>query len=537
MREPFPGGKGSFLLRLERRQRAIVTPPTVIDRRYRTVENARRQRTIALGLFLACTTLYFVTRSPALDEWDSIQFALGVGDFNLWRHQPHPPGYPVYIAFGWLFSHLLPLTVPTALAFGSALGGGLFVGCWYLLLGRRFPGPVAWVTTAALATLLITWMTATKVLTDGLEAGLLAATLLALEGAPGEAARPGWRLVAGALLAALTAGVRPQNTGVILLILLLAIPRWRPWPGRWIVGLGAFVVGCGGWLLPMAWLQARTPEAAGDWRAYPRQLLAQWRWRLDQPKAFLGATGQTRNLLIYRLEHHPLGWLTHGFGFALDSIWGWLGIGGLVLGWTFYGLKLRRDGPAEATDGGAAFWRRQLPWAIVYVAMIFCCLPGDQRYYLPIFPLLIVPVAAGWWWALGRRSRWLICVLPLVTLLVTLPYAVENHTEAAPPVRMLRWLAARWPTRERPQVWLVLRDSRRHAEWYAPAFHIVRAEDFTGLPPASADPQTPRATYTDDPLVAAQRPLHGRWLLLQTFSRSPLIYRKHNEVSLYVLAR
>ena len=498
------------------------------------MDNAPRQRTIALGLFLACSALYFVTRSPALDEWDSVQFALGVGHFDLWRHQPHPPGYPVYIAFGWLFSHLLPLTVPTALALGSALGGGLFVACWFLLLARRFPGPVAWVTTGALATLLITWMTATKVLTDGLEAGLLAATLLALDAAA-ESTRSVWRLVAGALLAALAAGVRPQNTGVLLLILLLAIPRWRVGSGRWLGGLGAFVVGCGGWLLPTAWLQAHTPEAAGDWGAYPRQLLAQWRWRLDQPKAFLGASGQTGDLLVYRLEHHPLGWLTHGFGFALDSIWGWLGIGGLVLGWTFYGLKLRANRPPDAAEDNATFWWRQLPWATVYVAMIFCCLPGDQRYYLPIFPLLIVPVAAGWWWCLGRRSRWLICVLPLVTLLVTLPYAMENHSEATPPVRLLRSLSARWPARERAQVWLILRDSRRHAEWYAPEFHIVRAEDFAGLPSNGIGGQTPRAVYTDDPLIAARREPQGRWLLLETFSRSPLIYRKHNEVSLYVL--
>jgi hypothetical protein len=490
------------------------------------VDTAIRRRLTALGFFLVCSTLYFVTRSPALDEWDSVQFALGVGDFNLWRHQPHPPGYPVYIAFGWLFSHVLPLTVPTALVLASALGGGLFVACWYRLLWRRFPAPVAWVTTLALATLLITWMTATKVLTDGLEAGLLAATLLALDDAA-ESVRAVWRLVGGALLAALAAGVRPQNTGVILLILLLAIPRWRSQPGKWAIGLGAFAVGGGAWLVPTAWLQAHTPEAAGDWLAYPRQLLAQWRWRLDQPKAFLGASGESWDLLIYRLEHHPLGWFTRGFGFALDSVSGWLGIGVVVLGWTFYGLKLR------TMREDAAFWRRQLPWAVVYVAMIFCCLPGDQRYYLPIFPLLIAPVIAGWWWCLGRRSRWLICALPLATLVVTLPYALENHSAPAPPVRLLRWLAARWPLRERPEVWLVLRDSRRHAEWYAPEFHIVRAEDFAGLPPAGREP---RAVYTDDPVIATEPEPHGRWLLLETFSRSPLIYRKHNEVSLYMLA-
>jgi hypothetical protein len=487
----------------------------------------------ALALFLICSVLYFVTRSPALDEWDSVQFALGVGDFNLWRHQPHPPGYPVYIAFGWFFSHALPLTVPTALVLGSALGGGLFVACWFLLIGRHFPRPVAWVTALALATLLITWMTTTKVLTDGLEAGLLALALVLLDDAAKLETKK-WRLGAGAFVAALAAGVRPQNTGIILLILVACIWRDRAAPSRWAYAIGSFAGGCLLWLLPAAWLQAHTPEAAGDWWAYPHQLLAQWRWRLDQPKAFLGASGQTSDLLIYRLEHHPLGWLTRGFGFPLESIWGWLGIALVVLGWTFYALRIWHPAPGELVEREATFWRRHLPWAIAYVLMIFCCLPGDQRYYLPIFPLLIVPVAAGWRRCLGNRGRWLIWLIPLATSAITFPYAIQNHLEPAPPVQLLRSLQATWPPSQRPKVWLILGDTRRHAEWYAPEFHLVRAEDFSAPALDAALQSHPVAIYTDDPVIAARPLAGGHWLLWQTFSRSPLIYRKHNSVDLYI---
>ena len=533
------------------------------------MDSTKGRRLWAIGLFFICSTLYFATRSPALDEWDSVQFALGVGDFNLWRHQPHPPGYPAYIAFGWLFSHVLPLPVPDALGLGSALGGGLFVACWFLLLARRFEAPLGLVTALSLATLLITWMTSTKVLTDGLEAGLLALTLLLLDadtdnsirrrsaettfaGQPeclGQDAqdgrrdvRPtretaiaaGWRLGMAGLAAACAAGVRPQNIGIVLLILILGIRRARLPARGWGIGLGTLAGGCLLWLLPTAWLQARTPEAAGDPWAYLHQLLAQWRWRLDQPKAYVGATGQTSALLVYRLEHHPLGWLTRGFGFPLDQIWGWLAIALAVLGWTFYGLKLRAPDRGESTERDLSFWRGHLPWALAYVAMIFCFLPGDQRYYLPIFPLLLLPLVAGWWWALGR-GRWLVWAIPLLTSAVTLPFAIQNHAEAAPPVRLLRWLQAAWPRAERPDVWLILRDSRRHADWYAPEFHLVRAEDFSGLPADGAWPAHARAVYTDDPLLAAQPAQRGgRWLLLKIFARSPLIYRKHNEADLYI---
>ncbi len=35
-----------------------------------------------------------------LEDIDSVNFALGVRDFDPARHRPHPPGYPVYIALG-----------------------------------------------------------------------------------------------------------------------------------------------------------------------------------------------------------------------------------------------------------------------------------------------------------------------------------------------------------------------------------------------------------------------------------------------------
>jgi len=53
-------------------------------------------------LFLSIFALYFLTRTPALDDADSVQFAMGTQDFDLWRRRPHPPGYPLYIFFGWL---------------------------------------------------------------------------------------------------------------------------------------------------------------------------------------------------------------------------------------------------------------------------------------------------------------------------------------------------------------------------------------------------------------------------------------------------
>src|SRR5437870_3364473 len=78
-------------------------------------------------LFLAVVALYWRTRSKGLDDWDSVQFALGVKRFDLFAHQPHPPGYPLYIFFGWLGAHMARMEIPSALILASCLGAGLFV--------------------------------------------------------------------------------------------------------------------------------------------------------------------------------------------------------------------------------------------------------------------------------------------------------------------------------------------------------------------------------------------------------------------------
>src|SRR5688572_5263162 len=52
---------------------------------------------VIAAAYLAAHLLSF---APSLEDIDSINFALGLRDFDVARHQPHPPGSPVYIAMG-----------------------------------------------------------------------------------------------------------------------------------------------------------------------------------------------------------------------------------------------------------------------------------------------------------------------------------------------------------------------------------------------------------------------------------------------------
>jgi hypothetical protein len=75
---------------------------------------------LALGLLFLAAHLPFL--APDLEDIDSLNFALGLRDFDPSLHQPHPPGYPVFIALGKL-ARLMGLSESHALAIWGPLFG------------------------------------------------------------------------------------------------------------------------------------------------------------------------------------------------------------------------------------------------------------------------------------------------------------------------------------------------------------------------------------------------------------------------------
>ena len=55
-----------------------------------------------------CAAAVLATRLPflasSLDDIDAVNFALALGDFDPARHQPHPPGYAVYVLLAKVFA-------------------------------------------------------------------------------------------------------------------------------------------------------------------------------------------------------------------------------------------------------------------------------------------------------------------------------------------------------------------------------------------------------------------------------------------------
>lgn len=223
-----------------------------------------------------------------LEDIDSVNFALGVRDFDPAQHRPHPPGYPAYIAAGKAATAITRAAWPTgrpdrvearALAALSLLGA---LGLMWLLprvLAALAPGGVdrtgrpATTRRALMATLLfaacpLTWYLTSRPMSDvpGLTAACAALACLALawwrqhptpEGErrlqAAEMAASGRLIVLGALLAGLAIGFRSQTVWVTLPLLLLVLADRA---GRGLMGalLGAsvaFATGVIAWGIPL----------------------------------------------------------------------------------------------------------------------------------------------------------------------------------------------------------------------------------------------------------------------------------------------
>ena len=77
---------------------------------------------LVFSILVALTRLLAVARS--LNDWDEALFSMGVDEYDVNLHHPHPPGYPLYIVFAKAV-HLLGLSEFRSLQVVVLLGGFL----------------------------------------------------------------------------------------------------------------------------------------------------------------------------------------------------------------------------------------------------------------------------------------------------------------------------------------------------------------------------------------------------------------------------
>ncbi|MCX6550223.1 MAG: DUF2723 domain-containing protein, partial [Acidobacteria bacterium] len=277
-----------------------VTDPLAPVRR-----GSRAWRTAAVlaVLFLAAHLPFLAS---TLEDVDSVNFALGLRQFDPAQHRPHPPGYPIYMALGKAANTVL--SEPHALAIWGALFGALsafallrIFGCLDVLTGEAPSAEVPrfrlaeWLGRPAIAMALtmtapLYWMTAARPMSDsaGLAATLVAQAILltamirrrespegtGTSNTDAVAVRSGRLALLGALAAAIAIGVRSQAAWLTLPLLVVVIADRRRNAMSALIGAGVwFSAGIALWLVPLliasggprTYYAAFTTQAGEDW--------------------------------------------------------------------------------------------------------------------------------------------------------------------------------------------------------------------------------------------------------------------------------
>ena len=266
-------------------------------------------------------------RARMLYNWDAVQFALALREFDVAKHQPHPPGYLLYVGLGRLFNATLgdptQAYVTLAMLFSAAT---TFTVYWLAL--RLYDRFTALAASALLAVSPLFWFYGSVGLTYAGEAfGASLVALLALGALRGRARD----LYVGALVLGLVGGLR-------LSVLLLLFPLWLGTAvlgtrdRRRLVAAGAVLVAAVlSWFLPLVWL-------SGGWAKYTAAS-AQLYESVVLPTSVLGGTlevtlRQTRYLLesvavglgplLLAVLALPVYFRRHGLGAEDRFLLGWI---------------------------------------------------------------------------------------------------------------------------------------------------------------------------------------------------------------------
>jgi hypothetical protein len=276
----------------------------------------------ALALIVLLAHLAFL--SPTLEDIDSINFALGVREFNVALHQPHPPGSAVFIAIGKITTPMFRAlgiagAESRALSVWSAISGAVLVPLVFALFAAMDGDSRRAFWSAALgACAPLAWFTAARPMTD--MTGLALATAsqaLAIRVWTGRGG--GAALIGASFLAGIAAGVRIQTAALTVpLLAVVAISRIRLLRRYVLLAAAAAVVGVLSWAVPLVvvsggpsqYLFALGSQAGEDFE-WVRML---WKSPTDPRLAF------------------------HAFVNSFAWPWGWLWLGAAVSGLSAVGF-------------------------------------------------------------------------------------------------------------------------------------------------------------------------------------------------------
>ena len=218
--------------------------PAAFDSRPRRVPVWATLTLLAVGTVVL--RLPFLT--PRLAHWDAVNYALGLHDFNVAAHQPHPPGSPYFILLGRAALGLVGddntalILVSLVASVGAVLGE-------YALARSLFGSRAGVFAAMVLMTQPVFWGYGTM----GMPWTLLACLAVTIGLACHLLMRgQRWLVLPSALLMGVASGFRLEVTVFLAPLWAWAVWTAEPGPRRRLLAMALVPVGVLVWLVPVA---------------------------------------------------------------------------------------------------------------------------------------------------------------------------------------------------------------------------------------------------------------------------------------------
>jgi 4-amino-4-deoxy-L-arabinose transferase-like glycosyltransferase len=332
----------------------------------------------ALAAATLLTRLPFLT--PRLAHWDAVNYALGLHDFDVGAHQPHPPGSPYFIALGRLA--LAVVGDDNAALIGVSLVASVAAVMLEFLLARACFGTRAGVLAAVLLlTQPVFWGYGAMAMPWTLLATLaLAIGLVCMKLAYGHRA---W-LVPSAALVGLASGFRLDATVFLTPLWLWAVGRTTSQPKRKLLAALIALALVLAWMVPVA-------AATGGIRVWSERLLA----------------------LFVRADAPLEAWLRQLVANTAST----LGIVGLAISpaLVFSPLSNRQAALGWLDTQPKAVWALWVAPPLVFLWLVDSTEPGHNLVYL----VALCALAAGLMTVSARSTRQLLAAGALVAAMQT----------------------------------------------------------------------------------------------------------------------
>jgi hypothetical protein len=328
----------------------------------------------AAVLFAAALALRIPYRGQLAYHWDSAEFAVAIGEYNVGTSQPHAPGYFLYVMVGRLVNSFVgdphASLVWISVVFGSALPVIMYLLAT-AMFGRRegLAAAVFGMTSPQ------TWFHSCVALTYVVDAFLVCLAVLCCWRALRHGCRWADAIIIGGVLA-IIGGIRPQT--VPGLSPLVAYVFWRAGGRRWakLAGaLGVCAAGTMAWAVPMV-------RMSGGWAAYAEAFHRHQ--ILNAPVTFAGGGLDALRWNVY---------------FAGVYCWNGLVLGSVLLAGALL-VRVRMSGDRKRSwDAAHAEALRVLslwigPMMLMGTAVALTRQPGYVLSYLPAWLILAAVVVS-----------------------------------------------------------------------------------------------------------------------------------------------